>query len=94
MILSLGLAFNRGYVRLDFSTLYLTFTLFWYLLTGESLVGLAADCKDRQFYYSDISSGTISRASLDNTSDSHVIIDGMFSIVTRNKPITQLFHYR
>ncbi|KAF6039099.1 hypothetical protein EB796_002590 [Bugula neritina] len=42
--------------------------------SGGTLVGLAADCKDRQFYYSDISTGTISRASLDNSTDSHVII--------------------
>ena len=46
------------------------------LFTGHTLVGLAADCKDRKFYFSDINTGTISRASLDNTSDSQVIIDG------------------
>ena len=46
------------------------------LFAGHTLVGLAADCKDRKFYFSDINTGTISRASLDNTSDSQVIIDG------------------
>ena len=45
-------------------------------IAGHTLVGLAADCKDRKFYFSDINTGTISRASLDNTSDSQVIIDG------------------
>ena len=45
-------------------------------IIGHTLVGLAADCKDRKFYFSDINTGTISRASLDNTSDSQVIIDG------------------
>ena len=45
-------------------------------IVGHTLVGLAADCKDRKFYFSDINTGTISRASLDNTSDSQVIIDG------------------
>ncbi|XP_067940061.1 nidogen-like [Watersipora subatra] len=47
--------------------------------SGQTLVGLAADCKDRMFYYSDIGTGTISRASLDNSSDSQVIIDGLSS---------------
>ena len=46
------------------------------MFVGQTLVGLAADCRERDFYFSDINGGTISRASLDNSSNSHVIIDG------------------
>ena len=45
-------------------------------LLGQTLVGLASDCQDRKFYYSDIAKGEIGRASLGNTTDSEVIITG------------------
>ena len=46
-------------------------------LSGQTAIGMAVDCYDRYFYWTDITGKTISKAQLDGK-DSQVIVSGMY----------------